>query len=163
MRNFPPGLNAESEIYMFDNIGSKIKSWAKIVCWVGIVISVITSLTFMENAAFLGLMLLTIGPLVSWVASLFLYGFGELIEKTTEIAENTRCSNTKNENISNNHNDIKLNNHNDIKSSNHNDIKSNNNPKTKKCPHCGTQYDFDYPKCPNCGYQVRIIKNGEIK
>ena len=86
---------------MFDNIGSKIKSLAKITCWIGIIFSVITSIILISkgnNIAFLGyafsgIAFLLIGPLCSWVGSFLLYGFGELIEKTTEIAENTRHNN----------------------------------------------------------------------
>ena len=37
-----------------------------------------------------GVITIIVGPLAAWVSSWLLYGFGELIEKTTEIAENTR-------------------------------------------------------------------------
>jgi hypothetical protein len=32
---------------------------------------------------------MVVGGLASWIGSFFTYGFGELIEKTTEIANNT--------------------------------------------------------------------------
>jgi hypothetical protein len=32
---------------------------------------------------------MALGSLISWISSLALYGFGELIEKTAEIARNT--------------------------------------------------------------------------
>lgn len=38
----------------------------------------------------LGCIYLIIGPLVSWVSSFFMYGFVELIERTTEVSLNTR-------------------------------------------------------------------------
>ncbi len=85
---------------MFYNIGSKIKSWAKTVCYAGIVISVIAGFMLLGTFEFLGILVAVAGSLSSWVGSICLYGFGELIEKTTEIAENTRCSNTSNETIS---------------------------------------------------------------
>jgi hypothetical protein len=122
---------------MFDNIGSKIKGLAQIVCWIGIIVSVIFGFALMDEVGFGGIVAIILGSLFSWVGSFCLYGFGELIEKTTEIAKNTRCSNT-----------------------NHEDI-SNNNPKTQKCPHCGARYNIDDPQCPDCGYQRRIIKQGE--
>ena len=37
-----------------------------------------------------GLVVIIVGCLGSWIGSFFTYGFGELIEKTTEIAENTK-------------------------------------------------------------------------
>ena len=54
----------------------------------------------MDEVGFVGILVIAIGSLFSWVGSFCLYGFGELIEKTTEIAENTRSSNTSNETIS---------------------------------------------------------------
>ena len=91
---------------MFDNIGRKIKSWAKTVCYLGIAISAIFGLLLMDEVGFAGILVIAIGSLFSWVGSFCLYGFGELIEKTTEIAENTRCSNTANEPASKNYDDI---------------------------------------------------------
>lgn len=29
---------------------------------------------------------------------------------------------------------------------------SNDGVPQKKCPNCGKEHDFDYPKCPHCGY-----------
>ena len=86
---------------MFDNIGSKIKSWAKVVCWVGILVSVIVGIPLFEESP-LGLLIMIIGSLSSWIGSFFAYGFGELIEKTTEIAENTRPNHSDSTNISDN-------------------------------------------------------------
>lgn len=28
-----------------------------------------------------------------------------------------------------------------------------NDTPQKRCPHCGEEHDFDYPKCPFCKYQ----------
>ena len=82
---------------MFDNIGRKIKVLAQAVCWVGIVLSIIIGLVVIVSAiasdtliGFLyGFIIMIVGSLASWVSSFFAYGFGELIEKTTEIAYNT--------------------------------------------------------------------------
>ena len=78
---------------MFDNIGGKIKTWAQILCILGITGSVIWAIatlmqsnyyhvTILESALILGL-----GSLGSWVGSFITYGFGELIENTTKIHE----------------------------------------------------------------------------
>ena len=85
---------------MFDDIGSKIKTLARVVCWIGIALTGITGILVMsrefgDNVLFGGAILI-VGPLSSWIGSSFLYGFGELIEKTTEIAKNTRCNNINN-------------------------------------------------------------------
>ena len=88
---------------MFDNIGGKIKTLAKVICWAGIGFSIFFGLLVFIGCAlsesgffdvvigfFLGILLIIIGSLASWIGSFFLYGFGELIERTAEIAQNTR-------------------------------------------------------------------------
>ncbi len=78
---------------MFDNIGGKIKTLATVVTIIGIVASVIAGLYFMIEEEFgLGLVIIIVGALSSWIGSFLLYGYGELIEKTAEIAQNTRRS-----------------------------------------------------------------------
>ena len=91
---------------MFDNIGRKIKTIAKIGCWIGVAASVILGPALMGSNEGMAFVIMVIGSLSSWIGSWSLYGFGELIEKTTEIAENTRCSNTANEPVSENQDDI---------------------------------------------------------
>ena len=78
---------------MFENVGRKIKSVARILCWTGTAITMLFGclLGFGSGFAILGVVLLIFGPVGSWIGASILYGFGELIEKTTEIAENTRC------------------------------------------------------------------------
>ncbi len=96
---------------MFENIGRKIQKSAKMICVVGIVALVICGIAAIVSALnvgiiasdvgeaativgepnvremIIGVLMITMGPLLSWIVSLFLYGFGELIEKTTAIAE----------------------------------------------------------------------------
>ena len=71
---------------MFDNIGGKIKTLATVVCWIGIVVSVIYGLVLLDYSAAAGILTMVLGSLLSWISSFTLYGFGQLIEKTTEIA-----------------------------------------------------------------------------
>lgn len=93
---------------MFENVGSKIKVLAKFFCWVGIIFSLILGIVAMctsdgyAGLVFLGLFLIIIGSLGAWLGSLFTYGFGELIEKTTKIAENTTNLNFSNEGVDDN-------------------------------------------------------------
>ena len=43
-----------------------------------------------EELIIYGLLTILLGPIVAWVSSWTLYGFGELVDKTCEIAENTK-------------------------------------------------------------------------
>ena len=85
---------------MFDNIGKKIKGVAGFVFILGSVASVVYGLGTMMSLSFfsssygsgilLGILIIGVGILLSWLSVLLIYGFGELIEKTTEIAKNTK-------------------------------------------------------------------------
>ena len=78
---------------MFDDIGKKIKSLATILCWVGIIAYVIAAIVMFsidDDLIGIGFLLLIVGPLMSWVGSFFMYGFGELIDKACDIERNTR-------------------------------------------------------------------------
>ena len=74
---------------MFDNIGGKIKILAKVLCWLGIITSVICAIALWTQNDYytptivIGFAVLIGGCLFSWVGSFFMYGFGELIEATT--------------------------------------------------------------------------------
>ena len=78
---------------MFDNIGSKIKTLAKVVCWIGIIGSIIAGIamiaTLGEVGVLSGLLTIVLGALLSWVGLFVLYGFGEMVENSdirTELA-----------------------------------------------------------------------------
>lgn len=85
---------------MFDNIGKKIKTLAKVLCRVGIIAYVIVAIVMFlcvieyPYAAGLyiglGVAFLIGGSLLSWISSFFMYGFGELIDKACDIERNTR-------------------------------------------------------------------------
>ncbi len=86
---------------MFNNIGRKIKVLAKILCWVGIVLSVITGVAILASGSYThltingeyttvsnvpaGILTIVIGCLISWIGSFFTYGFGQLIENSDII------------------------------------------------------------------------------
>ena len=73
---------------MFDNIGKKIKAAAKFVCIIGIVVFVITGFVLLSVIGFFGLLIMLIGPLVSWISSWLLYSWGDLVDNIQEIKEN---------------------------------------------------------------------------
>ena len=84
---------------MFNNIGRKIKTFAKVMCWIGIIASVVAGLAMIAGSSssyapaagiVAGILTAVMGSLFSWEGSFMLVGFGELVENTAEIAANTR-------------------------------------------------------------------------
>lgn len=76
---------------MFANIGGKIKTLTKVICIVCIVASIVGGFAIMIEGSPVsigtGFVVMIAGSLLSWIASFFSYGFGELIENTTVVAE----------------------------------------------------------------------------
>lgn len=83
---------------MFSNIGNKIKTLATIVFWFGDIFSCIAFLVlfyfgyttkdynpFGVKLILIGIGVLIVGIFCTCVVSFLLYGFGELIEKTSNI------------------------------------------------------------------------------
>ncbi len=82
---------------MFSNIGKKIKTWAAVICWFGIIGAIVAGIVIMvalKTAGgmeiFLGIAEMVVGSISAWLSSFLLYGFGELIDKTVDIERNTR-------------------------------------------------------------------------
>lgn len=74
---------------MYENIGKKIKGLAYVICILGAIASILYALTFLRGDTFvLGFIMMFVGPLSSWISSWLIYGFGELIDKTCDIAKN---------------------------------------------------------------------------
>ncbi|MCL2487869.1 MAG: hypothetical protein FWE80_04220 [Oscillospiraceae bacterium] len=84
---------------MFKNVGGKIKGLAVFIAVAGIIGSIAAGISIISNGSryndttLLGIGVMFGGSLFSWLSSLFMYGFGELIEKTTEISINTNNAN----------------------------------------------------------------------
>ena len=75
---------------MFENVGRKIKGLAKVLFWVEVVIFCIVGFVSMvENSVLAGLLFIAMGVLGGWISAMFLYGFGEIIDKLTDIEKNT--------------------------------------------------------------------------
>ncbi len=79
---------------MFNNIGEKIKNLASFFAIIGIIVSCMTGLMMItsgeDSFILVGFIVMVVGSLVAWISSWILYGYGELIEKASETAENTR-------------------------------------------------------------------------
>lgn len=88
---------------MFDNIGRKIKTLAKVLCWIEIISSIIVAIImiYTSNTAFSyresdslaavslrasGVIMLFVGPLISWISSFVLYALGEITENSATQA-----------------------------------------------------------------------------
>ena len=68
---------------LYENIGSKIKNWAKWIFVIEAIGAVITGLVLLftdEGLILYGLLTLVCGPIVAWVGSWILYAFGQLVE-----------------------------------------------------------------------------------
>ena len=78
---------------MFNNIGSKIKFLAIVLTVINMISFIILGFIFIFSgvayAPLYGLIIIIVGCVVSWITSFVLYGYGELIDKTTETAKNS--------------------------------------------------------------------------
>ena len=73
---------------MFNNIGEKIKTLAIIGTIAGCLISVVGAIIcWSEKLFWAGFFVLIGGCFISWIGSFVLYGLGELITQTTNIAK----------------------------------------------------------------------------
>ena len=94
---------------MFTNIGKKIKVLAKVLCWIGIIGGIISGISLIavgaSGAGFsagyygsssfvgggaliaVGVVMLILLPLLAWVSSFVLYGFGEMVDSTSDIKQ----------------------------------------------------------------------------
>lgn len=68
---------------MFDNIGGKIKGLAKLVCWLGIIMSVISGIVLSAaSESGIGVLIAIGGSVLAWIGSFFTYGFGQLVQNS---------------------------------------------------------------------------------
>ena len=83
-------------IIMYDNIGEKIKGLARATFIVEAFASVITGIVlWVDTEEWWCALILFCGPIVAWVSSWLLYGFGEIIDKLCDIEQNTRGGQSK--------------------------------------------------------------------
>ena len=82
---------------MFRNIGSKIKTLAKVIFWLSVIGSMIGAFAVIALAAMrgsgdsiglaiiIGLVIVIVGIVFAWLSTFMLYGFGELIDTNQKM------------------------------------------------------------------------------
>ena len=81
---------------MFTNIGSKIKTLAKVLFWISTIGSMIGAFGVIAFAAMsgsdeiiiailIGVVIVVVGVIVAWLSNFMLYGFGELIDTNQKM------------------------------------------------------------------------------
>lgn len=117
---------------MFNNIGGKIKTLAQVVSGIGISASVIFGCFLMatdEDTVFIGILVLILGSIFSWISSFMTYGFGQLIENSDIL-------------ISNIDENAEKHGHQEYVEMLHNAV---------LCDNCGADISNDYGVCHVCG------------
>lgn len=82
---------------MFENIGGKIKTLAKVICWIGIILSLLVGVALIVTglvaggtngitAVVYGVLIAVMGSFLSWIGAFVTYGFGEIVDNTRKIA-----------------------------------------------------------------------------
>lgn len=68
---------------MYENIGGKIKGLAQSIFIIETIGAIVTGIILLLlNRIFLGLLVLFSGPIIAWVSSWLMYGFGQLIDNS---------------------------------------------------------------------------------
>lgn len=144
---------------MFDNIGSKIKSLAQVVCWIGIIASVIGGIIVMashSDAAATGLLIIAIGVVGSWVGSFALYGFGQLIENSDTLVEIAKHNALKRPS------DDQCNEKKPLSDSDADEETADDSEDGARCPHCDRRIIVPEgtltANCPWCGKRISFMR-----
>jgi len=152
---------------MYDNIGRKIKGLAKaifIVLGISMAITGIVIMCIDEDLILYGVLTLILGPILAWISSWLLYGFGEIIDKLCDIEHNTRMIMKPSELK-------KVRNHHESETKKAETAKrelkkqkeaiaEEENAVIIECPDCGEELFFDkelsHAECPYCGCNIKI-------
>lgn len=85
---------------MYDNIGGKIKLLAIWIFIIEAIAAVIFGIDLVANDdGLFGFLTIILGPIVAWVSSWLLYGFGQLVHNSDIIAEDFSRKNEKHEKV----------------------------------------------------------------
>lgn len=70
---------------MFKNAGSKLKSLARIIFALNVIIDIVVGIVMIKASFVLLIVSVAVGVLIGWLSSIMLYAFGELCENVHEI------------------------------------------------------------------------------
>ncbi len=149
---------------MFKNPGGKVKSYAKVLFWIGAVISILIGVfvigTSFVRAAYSynggvgtvlfgilsGVIIAAIGILLSWINVLVLYAFGTLVENSDTLVQlngGVPSGNKHAEKIEAPHKFIQ-----------NEQVQPVETTTDKVCPNCGEHVECDSHFCRNCGTKI---------
>lgn len=78
---------------MFDNIGSKIKAFAKGVFIVETISGILSGVGLLIgngwDSAFWAILIIVASPFVAWASAFLIYGFGQLIDNSDKLVANS--------------------------------------------------------------------------
>lgn len=145
---------------MYQNIGEKIKFYAIGIAVFGIITCVIIGIAIIRTEAPMsGLAVIVFGSLGAWIASWFLYGYGELIETVSDIASelvyirqnHQQSSEVQEQNRAVGHIQNKM-----SKPMNLHEIARKKEAEVKEekwiCPKCGDKNNIGKMQCTSCGH-----------
>ncbi|MBR2877756.1 MAG: hypothetical protein IKB92_01510 [Clostridia bacterium] len=79
---------------LFSNVGANIKKVTKIVFWVETACSLIAAIIMLfiamdweDERLLIGTLSCLVAPVLFWLGSLAMYGFGELVDRVIKISE----------------------------------------------------------------------------
>ena len=74
---------------LYENIGEKIKSLAKLIFIFEAIASIIVGFVYLKITRW-ALLIIVFGPIVALLSTWILYAFGDLVEKTSKNENNTK-------------------------------------------------------------------------
>lgn len=132
---------------LYENIGGKIKSWAKWIFIVEAIGSIIAGIVLAAEEDILYIFIAIIGPFIAWVSSWILYAFGELVENSTLICEVlVQDSSTHDLDIAKNNTEKEQ-----VKKNRLRNIKKSNSFGFWVCPNCSRGNSNSSTECIYCG------------
>lgn len=148
---------------MFKNIGKKIKILAIVIASIIIAIGVTFAIvTIIDGKIWAAILELVTSVIIAWFGNFTLYGFGEIIDKLTEIADNTKkiSSNSNIDNLKQESNKVEetLISDNLTLFEKQKPIKTLNtvvDAKENSCPICNIEIEEGVSICPECGLDIQ--------
>lgn len=142
---------------MYGDVGNKIKNLAVISFFLETIAAIITGIALMtsdDDFVPVGILVLCTGPIAAYVMSLFIFAFGELVNKACDIEANTRNKKSQSKKQEESKTDyydqsgkVKV-------------IAQDDDFVDLICPHCGKQVSFardtKSASCPWCDANINL-------